>query len=137
MTPRLAALVKRVVELHEARLKACHYAKEFTLWQIRPLDRREKLAFKYPWLADPNREPAYGKIFILHVLPVTIYYSNLIRSFFCSALTKTKIHRLVGYLFDKDPPVPRPNSVPARYYAKNPPPLVRTINFFILQLTYD
>jgi hypothetical protein len=32
MTPRLATLVKRVVELHEAELKACHYAEEFTFW---------------------------------------------------------------------------------------------------------
>jgi hypothetical protein len=31
MTPRLAALVKRVAELREARLKACHCAEEFTL----------------------------------------------------------------------------------------------------------
>jgi hypothetical protein len=31
MTPCLATLVKRVAELHEAGLKACHYAEEFTL----------------------------------------------------------------------------------------------------------
>jgi hypothetical protein len=31
MTPRLAALVKRVAKLREAGLKACHYDKEFTL----------------------------------------------------------------------------------------------------------
>jgi hypothetical protein len=31
MMPRLAALIKRVAELHEAGLKACHYAEEFTL----------------------------------------------------------------------------------------------------------
>jgi hypothetical protein len=31
MTPRLAALVKRVAELCEVGLKACHCAKEFTL----------------------------------------------------------------------------------------------------------
>jgi hypothetical protein len=28
MTPRLAALVKRVVELHKAELKACHFTEE-------------------------------------------------------------------------------------------------------------
>jgi hypothetical protein len=31
MTPRLAALVKRVAELHDAGLRACHYTEEFTL----------------------------------------------------------------------------------------------------------
>jgi hypothetical protein len=31
MTPRLAALVKRVAELHVAGLKAYHCTKEFTL----------------------------------------------------------------------------------------------------------
>jgi hypothetical protein len=36
VTPRLAVLIKRVAELCEARLKACHYAEEFTLRRIRP-----------------------------------------------------------------------------------------------------
>jgi hypothetical protein len=90
MTPRLAALVKQVAELREARLKACHCAEEFTLRPIRPLDRREKLAFECPRLADPNHEPADGEIFILHVLLATICYSDLIHSFFCSALIKTE-----------------------------------------------
>jgi hypothetical protein len=85
MTPRLANLVKRVAELREASLKACHCTKEFTLRQIHPLARRENLAFECPRLADPNREPADGKIFILQVLLVTICYSDLIHSFFCSA----------------------------------------------------
>jgi hypothetical protein len=31
MTPRLAALVKRVAELCDAGLEACHCAEEFTL----------------------------------------------------------------------------------------------------------
>jgi hypothetical protein len=31
MTPRLAALVKWVAELHKAGLKACHCVEEFTL----------------------------------------------------------------------------------------------------------
>jgi hypothetical protein len=34
MTPCLAALVKRVAEIREARLKACHRVKEFTLWPV-------------------------------------------------------------------------------------------------------
>jgi hypothetical protein len=65
-----------------------------------------------------------------------ICYSDLMHSFFCSALTKTEIDQLVGYLFDKDPPVLWPNSMLAPYCAKNPP-LVRTITFFILHLVYD
>jgi hypothetical protein len=121
MTLRLAALVKQVAELR----------------QIRPLGHREKLAFEYPRLADLNREPTDGKIFILQVLLVMIYCSDLIHPLFCSALMKTEIDQLVGYLFNKDPPVPWPNSVPAPYCAENPPPLVMTITFFILHLIYD
>jgi hypothetical protein len=96
MTPRLAALGKRVAELRVVGLKACHYAEIFTLQRICSLDHQEKLAFECPWLADPSCEPADGKIFILQVLLVTICYSNLIHSFFCSALTKVEIDRLVG-----------------------------------------
>jgi hypothetical protein len=61
----LAALVKRVAELREAGLKACHCAEEFTLRWIRPLGHQEKLAYKCPWLAHPSREPAAGKVFTL------------------------------------------------------------------------
>jgi hypothetical protein len=43
----------------------------------------------------------------------------------------------VVHIFDKDPPVWWPNTVPAPYCTKNPPPLVRTITFFILYLFYD
>jgi hypothetical protein len=42
MTSRLVALVKRVTELYQAGLRACHYAKEFTPRRICPLGRREK-----------------------------------------------------------------------------------------------
>jgi hypothetical protein len=31
LTPRLAALVKRVTELHDTGLQACHCTEEFTL----------------------------------------------------------------------------------------------------------
>jgi hypothetical protein len=65
ITPLLAALVKRVAELREARHKACHYAEEFTLQRIHPLGHREKLAFECPRLADQSREPSDGKIFTL------------------------------------------------------------------------
>jgi hypothetical protein len=36
VTPHLATLIKGVAELHESRLKACHYTEEFTLQQICP-----------------------------------------------------------------------------------------------------
>jgi hypothetical protein len=64
MTLRLAALVKQVAELCDAGLRACHCAKEFTLYLICPLDRWEKLAYEYPWLADPSHDPADSKILI-------------------------------------------------------------------------
>jgi hypothetical protein len=62
MTPHLKALVKRVTELCQAGLEACHCAEEFTLWWIRPLGHREKLAFKCPRLANSNRDPPASKI---------------------------------------------------------------------------
>jgi hypothetical protein len=37
MTDRLAALIKRVAELRQAGLEACHYVEEFYLRRIRPL----------------------------------------------------------------------------------------------------
>jgi hypothetical protein len=66
-----------------------------------------------------------------------ICYSDITHSFFWLALTKVEIDRLVGHLFNKDPPVLRHNIVPMPYCTKNPPPLVRTIAFFILHLIYD
>jgi hypothetical protein len=48
MTDRLAALTKRVAELRQADLEACHCVEEFYLRRIHPLDRWKKLAFKYP-----------------------------------------------------------------------------------------
>jgi hypothetical protein len=41
MTECLAALIKRVAELRQAGLEACHCIKEFYLRWIRPLDRRK------------------------------------------------------------------------------------------------
>jgi hypothetical protein len=55
MTPRLAALVKWVIELRDASLQACHCVEEFTLRRIRPLGRWDKLAYECTRLADPNR----------------------------------------------------------------------------------
>jgi hypothetical protein len=63
MTPCLAALVKRVAELREAGLQACHYVEEFTLQRIHPLDHQEKLTYECLWLTDPCREPGVGKIY--------------------------------------------------------------------------
>jgi hypothetical protein len=48
MTNRLATLTKRVAELRQAGLEACHYVEEFYLRRIRPLGRRKKLAFECP-----------------------------------------------------------------------------------------
>jgi hypothetical protein len=62
MTARLSALVKRVVELYQAGLEACHCVKEFHLRRICPLDRREKPAYECPRLADPSRYPTEGEI---------------------------------------------------------------------------
>jgi hypothetical protein len=52
-----------VVELHDAGLRACHYAEEFTLQQIRPLNHWDKLVYECPWLKDPSHEPTASKIF--------------------------------------------------------------------------
>jgi hypothetical protein len=60
MTNRLAALTKRVAELRQTGLEACHCVKKFYLRQIRPLGRRKTLAFECLRLADPRREPSEG-----------------------------------------------------------------------------
>jgi hypothetical protein len=64
MTSRLVALVKRVTELYQAGLRACHYAKEFTPRRICPLGRREKLAYECSRSAEPTCEPVDSKILI-------------------------------------------------------------------------
>jgi hypothetical protein len=48
MTDRLAALVRRVAELCQAGLEACHCAEEFYLRRIHPLGRRKTVAFESP-----------------------------------------------------------------------------------------
>jgi hypothetical protein len=50
MTPRLAALVQWVAELHNADLQTCHCTEEFTLRQIHPVGHRDKLAYECPRL---------------------------------------------------------------------------------------
>jgi hypothetical protein len=60
MTNCLAALTKRVAELRQAGLEACHCNEEFYLQRFRPLGHWKKLAFECPRLADPRREPSEG-----------------------------------------------------------------------------
>jgi hypothetical protein len=64
MTDRLAMLTKRVAELRQASLEACHCVKEFYLRQIRPLGRRKKLAFECLRMVDPYRKPSEGCPFV-------------------------------------------------------------------------
>jgi hypothetical protein len=77
MTDRLAALVRRVAELRQAGLEACHCAEEFYLRRIRPLGRRKTLAFESSRLADPNRDPLPGNIFIFSFNAECHLYHNL------------------------------------------------------------
>jgi hypothetical protein len=84
MTDRLAALVRRIAELRQAGLEACHCAEEFYLRRIRPLGRRKTMAFESPRLADPSRNTLPGKIFIFsfnvecHLYPDLTYSSFIL-----------------------------------------------------------
>jgi hypothetical protein len=84
MTDRLATLVRRVAELRQAGLEACHCVEEFYLRRIRPLGRRKTLAFESPRLADPSRDPLRDKIFIFsfnaecHLYPDLTYSSFIL-----------------------------------------------------------
>jgi hypothetical protein len=62
MNARLAALVKLISELRAARLKVCHCIEEFHHRRIRSLGHRKRRTYECPWMADPNREPADGKL---------------------------------------------------------------------------
>jgi hypothetical protein len=64
MIDRLATLIKRVAELHQADIEACHYIEEFHLRRIRPLDHQKILAFKCPRMVDPSRDPSEGDLFV-------------------------------------------------------------------------
>jgi hypothetical protein len=79
MTDRLATLTKRVAELHQAGLEACHCVKEFYLWRICPLGRRKKLAFEWPRMADPYREHSEGCLFVFFsvLLTTTLFKSDI------------------------------------------------------------
>jgi hypothetical protein len=65
MTDRLAALTKRITELRQASLEACHCIKEFYVQRIHPLDHRKILAFECPRMADPYHEPSEDCLFVL------------------------------------------------------------------------
>jgi hypothetical protein len=80
----LAALVRRVAELRQAGLEACHCAEEFYLRRIRPLGRRKTLAFESPRLVDPTRDPLPSNILIFsfnaecHLYPDLTYSSFIL-----------------------------------------------------------
>jgi hypothetical protein len=63
MTNSLSTLVNCVVELYKVGLKACHCVEEFHIRRIHPLGRQETLAYECPWMVNPNRNLAGGKIF--------------------------------------------------------------------------
>jgi hypothetical protein len=48
MSDRLVALTKRVAELCQAGLEACHCVEEFFVQWIHPIDHRKTLTFDYP-----------------------------------------------------------------------------------------
>jgi hypothetical protein len=84
VTPCLATLVKLVTELCQAGFWACHYAKEFTLRWIHPLDHQEKLAYECPRLADPTHEPADGKILNSFVADIELIFRSDNLTVLCS-----------------------------------------------------
>jgi hypothetical protein len=69
MIDRLATRTKRVAELCQAGLAACHCIKEFYLRRIHPLGHWKKLMFECPRMVDPYREPSEGCLFIF-----SLYY---------------------------------------------------------------
>jgi hypothetical protein len=85
MNSRLAALVKHVAELHEAKHKACHCIEEFHLRRIRPLGHEclQK--------ADPNCEPTDGKLSILSLKYWGYYYPDLTLLLSCVVLSQEEI----------------------------------------------
>jgi hypothetical protein len=96
MNARLATLVKHIVELHEAGLKVCHCIEEFHLRQIHPLDRQDKYAYECLRMADPNREPADGKLSILSLKYWGYNYPDLTFLPSCIALSQEEVDWFVG-----------------------------------------
>jgi hypothetical protein len=110
MNDRLTALVKRVAELREAGLKACHWIEEFHLRRIHPLGHQEKLAFECLRLFDPSQRQAYIR---------------LLTFLFHAAMSQEEIDRFMSRLFDKDPPTAQPDTLSLPYSDENHPPSVR------------
>jgi hypothetical protein len=128
MTDRLAALVRRVAELRQARLEACYCTKEFYLRRIHPLGRRKTLAFESPRLADPSCDPLPGNFFIFSFNAECPPLSRSdILFFYLVPLTADEIDGFVAHLFDRGVPTARPDAVPLPFSSENPPPLVRVI----------
>jgi hypothetical protein len=64
MTDRLTMLIKRIAELRQAGLEVCHCVEEIHLRRIRLLDSQKTLAFECLRMADPNRYPSEGDLFV-------------------------------------------------------------------------
>jgi hypothetical protein len=137
MNVRLATLVKRVAELCEAGLKACHCIKEFYLWWIHPLGRRDKSTYECPRMVDPNHEPTKGKLSILYFKYWCYNYPDLTFLLPCIVLSQEEADWLMGQLFDKDLPIAWPADLPLPYSSKNPHPSVRATVFSDHPSTYD
>jgi hypothetical protein len=65
MTDLLVMLTKRIAELRQAGLEACHYVEEFFIRRIHPLGHRKTLAFECLRMTDPYCEPSDGCLFVL------------------------------------------------------------------------
>jgi hypothetical protein len=61
-----------------------------------------------------------------------ILYPDMINSLLYIVFSDEEVFGFVAHLFDKDPPIARPATVPAPYYSENPPALVMTNVFFDL-----
>jgi hypothetical protein len=130
MTDRLAALIKRIVELRQAGLKAYHCVEEFYLRQIRPLGLRKTLAFECPWMADPAA--TLQKVISSSFLHIVDNNLALIWHIFLYDATRSlkEIVWFISHLFDRGVLSARPGNVPLPYNIDNPPPLVRFLDFF-------
>jgi hypothetical protein len=61
-----------------------------------------------------------------------ICHSDMIKSLFCIVLTHAEINRFVARLFDKEPSIAWPNSVPEPFYSENPPLVSIIVSFGLL-----
>jgi hypothetical protein len=131
MTPRLVALVKRVTELRQSDLWACHHAEEFNLRWIRPLGPWEKMVYEDPRLAGPSHDPTNSKILTSFIVAAEVIISSSY-----VVLTDGDVYQLVSRMFDKSLMTVSLDSMLAPYYSDNPPPSVETFIFFDLLFFY-